>query len=59
MSPGGFVKNLKLGANFTVFLIFFGISLLDAIWSKHWVGAILWLAFGALFVRADSTKRVA
>lgn len=48
--------NLKLGANVTVFLIFFGISLFDAIWSKHWLGAALWLAFGALFLRADSAK---
>lgn len=48
--------NLRLGANATVFLIFFGISLLDAIWTRHWVGAFLWLAFGALFLRADSKK---
>lgn len=57
--PGGTVGNLKLGANATVFLLFFGISVLDAIWSRHWVGAFLWLAFGALFLRADSTKRAA
>lgn len=48
--------NLKLGANVTVFLVFFGISLLDAIWTRHWLGAALWLAFGALFLRADSRK---
>ena len=48
------MRNLKLGANFTVFLIFFGISLLDAIVSRHWLGVILWLAFGALFLRADN-----
>ena len=48
--------NLRLGANFTVFVIFFGVSLLDAIWSKHWLGAFLWLAFGALFLRADNQK---
>jgi len=46
--------NLKLGANVAVFLVFFGISLLDAIWTRHWVGVALWLAFGALFLRADS-----
>ena len=50
------MRNLKLGANVTVFLIFFGIALLDAIWSHHWVGAFLWLAFGALFLRSDSLK---
>jgi hypothetical protein len=48
------MRNLRMGSNFTVFLIFFGISLIDAIWSRHWLGAVLWLAFGALFVRADS-----
>jgi len=46
--------NLKLGANVTVFLLFFGISLVDAIWTRHWLGVALWLAFGALFLRADS-----
>ena len=45
---------LRMGSSVTVFLIFFGISLIDAIWSRHWLGAALWLAFGALFVRADS-----
>jgi hypothetical protein len=48
--------NLRLGANVAVFLLFFGISLLDAIWTRHWVGAVLWLAFGALFLRGDSRK---
>ena len=46
--------NLKLGANATVFLLFFGISLIDAIWTRHWVGVALWVAFGAFLLRADS-----
>jgi hypothetical protein len=48
--------NLRLGGNVTVFLVFFGISLLDAIWSHHWLGVFLWLVFGGLFLRADSKK---
>ena len=51
--------NLKLGANATVFLGFFGISLLDAIVSHHWVNVVLWAAFGALFIRADNRKTAA
>lgn len=51
------MQNIKFGANFTVFAIFFGLSLIDAAWSHHWVGALLWLAFGLLFVRSDSAKR--
>jgi hypothetical protein len=50
------MSNFKLGGNVAVFLVFFGISLIDAIWSHHWVGAVLWLAFGAMFLRADSAK---
>jgi len=53
------MTNLKLGANVTVFLVFFGISFIDAILSRHWVGVILWAAFGALFLRADNRKTVA
>lgn len=48
--------NLRIGANVTVFLIFFGIALLDAIVSRHWIGVFLWVAFGALFLRADNRK---
>lgn len=55
---GELMRNIKAGANVTVFAMFFGLSLIDAIWSHHWVGALLWLAFGLLFVRADSPKRV-
>ena len=51
--------NLKLGANATVFLGFFGISLLDAIVSHRWVNVVLWAAFGALFIRADNRKTAA
>ena len=48
--------NLKLGANTIVFLVFFGISLLEAIVSHHWLNVVLWAAFGALFIRADNRR---
>jgi hypothetical protein len=56
---GGLMGNLKLGANTTVFLVFFGISLLDAIVSRRWLNVVLWAAFGALFIRADNRKTAA
>ena len=37
----------------TVFLLFFGIALLDAITSAHWVRAAFWLAIGVGFVLLD------
>ena len=45
------------GTNITVFLLFFGLSLLEAFGSRNWVTAALWLAVGFLFLRADLTRR--
>ena len=50
------MRSLRAGANFTVFLLFFGLSLLDALWSGHWIRAGLWLLFGLLFLRADAMR---
>lgn len=43
----------------TVFLVFFGIALLDAIAEGHWMRAIFWLAVGVCFALLDwwSTRR--
>jgi len=43
----------KLGGNTAIFLVFFGLSAADAIWSHNWLRALLWFGFGALFLRAD------
>lgn len=37
-----------------VFLLFFGLALLDAVAAGHWLLVILWLAVGACFVLLDS-----
>ena len=50
------MQALKLGANVTVFLLFFGLSLLDAVRSHDWPRAVLWLALGFVFLRADALK---
>jgi hypothetical protein len=39
--------------NLTIFLLFFGIALLDAIRGGHWLRVAFWLAVGALFYVAD------
>ncbi|HEV8497053.1 MAG TPA: hypothetical protein VGQ56_09335 [Gemmatimonadaceae bacterium] len=41
------------GTNMTIFLLFFSLSLLEAIGKRNWVLAALWLAVGILFLRAD------
>ena len=53
------MQTVKLGANVTVFLLFFGISVLDAIRSHDWPRALLWLALGFVFLRANALKPTA
>lgn len=50
---GGPMKTPVLGPNVAVFILFFGLSVVDAIWSHNWLRALLWLGFGALFLRVD------
>ena len=48
------MNKLKLGSNFAVFLLFFGISILEAFQSHNWVKAMFWLAISGVFLYADS-----
>ena len=50
------LQTVTLGPNVTIFLLFFGISLLDAVRSRDWLRALLWLALGLVFLRADALK---
>ena len=47
---------MKFGTNLAVFLLFFGIALLDALQSKDWLRSAFWLAIGLVFLRADALK---
>jgi hypothetical protein len=39
--------------NLTIFILFFGLALLDAIRGGHWLRIVFWLAIGAVFFLAD------
>ena len=41
----------------TIFILFFGVALLDALKSHHWIEAWLWIAFGAAFLWSDLIAR--
>jgi hypothetical protein len=45
------------GTNMTIFLLFFSLSLLEAVGKRNWVVAALWFALGIMFLRADVVKR--
>ena len=47
------MKRLIPGTNFVVFLLFFGVALLEAIQAANWGKAALWVAIGVLFLMAD------
>jgi hypothetical protein len=46
--------HLKFGSSFAVFIIFFGISLYEALLNQDMVGAGFWIIVGAVFLVADS-----
>ncbi len=47
---------LKLPASFTVFLLFFGMSLLEAFRTRNWVNIVFWLAIAVMFLIADGFR---
>jgi hypothetical protein len=46
----------KLDANFTIFILFFGLALIEAIKEQDWLKSVLFLALGAMFLWADRKK---
>ena len=44
------LKNFKIGPNIAIFILFFGIALIEALEKQNWLGAALFIALGALFV---------
>jgi hypothetical protein len=51
------MKKLRLSTNFTVFLLFFGVAMLDAIRSQDWLKSIFWAGIGIAFLAADNLKK--
>jgi hypothetical protein len=47
------MSRLRLGSNFAVFALFFGISLLEAFQAGNWIRAAFWLAIATVFLYAD------
>jgi hypothetical protein len=41
----------------TVFALFFGISVLEALQGRHWIAVALWLGVGLFFVAMDRPRK--
>ena len=52
------MKRVRLGANFAVFLLFFGVAALEAFQTRNWIKAAFWLAIGLVFLAADNLRKV-
>ena len=50
------MKNLNLGTNFAIFILFFGVAALEAVQTQNWLRIIFWLAIGLVFLLADMEK---
>ena len=51
------MRKLQFGTNLTVFLLFFGVALLEAFQTRNWIKAAFWLAIGVVFLVADNIKK--
>ena len=51
------MKNVRLGTNVTVFLLFFGVASLEAWQTQNWLKVVFWVAIGFVFLMADNLKK--
>jgi len=52
------MSGIKLGTNFAVFLLFFGVAALEALQTHNWIKAAFWAAIGVVFLVADNSRRI-
>jgi hypothetical protein len=50
------MKKIRLGSNFTIFLLFFGIAAIDAFQSGQWLKSLFWVAIGTVFLLSDKLR---
>jgi hypothetical protein len=50
---------LRLGPNFAIFVLFFGVAMLDAFSSRDFLRAAFWVAIACVFLFADRWHKTA
>jgi len=48
---------LRLGMNFAVFLLFFGVAAIEAIQTRNWLKVGFWAAIALVFLFADNFRK--
>jgi hypothetical protein len=52
-------KMIRIGPNFTIFLLFFGVAAVEAVQTRNWLKAAFWATIGIAFLFMDNPKREA
>ena len=48
---------MKFGTNMAIFILFFGVSLVEAFQARNWLLALLFVSIAFIFLFADNKKR--
>lgn len=51
------MKRIRFSTNFAVFLLFFGVAMLEAFQTQNWLKASFWVAIGIVFLVADNLRK--
>jgi hypothetical protein len=51
------MKQIKPGPGFAVFIVFFGIALLEAFRTQNWVMIIFWVVMGLVFILLENQEK--
>lgn len=52
-----YMKKYSFGTKSTIFILFFGIALIEAFQKHNWLEATLFVLLGLLFIRADINRK--
>ena len=50
------MTKIKLGTNFAVFVLFFGVATLEAVQTRNWLKTLFWVAISIVFLVADNLR---
>ena len=48
------MKQIKIGPGFAVFIVFFGIALLETFRTQNWMMVIFWVVMGLVFILLEN-----
>lgn len=51
------MRSIRFGTGFTIFMLFFGVALLEAFQSGNWIKGLFWLAIGSVFLVGDNIRK--